>query len=80
MLKRSAAGIVLVLSALAAATLTSAQAPAPALPPCPASVIDGREAKWFRHEFGILSICLPDLLVRKKTERCGENCSTDAAT
>jgi hypothetical protein len=79
MLKRSATGIVLVLSAFAAGTSLYAQADPPTaagadLPPCFSSLIDGREAKWFRHEFGAISICLPEVLIRRKTDRCGSGC------
>jgi hypothetical protein len=77
MLKRSAQVIVLVFSALAAGTSLCAQTQpvnANIAAPCFSSTIDGREAKWNRYEFAFVSICLPELLVRRQTDRCGANC------
>ena len=71
--------IVTVLFALSAATSICAQGGgkegvAADLSPCFASRIGDRELRWFRHELAIISICIPETLVRRRTQRCGDKC------
>ena len=40
--------------------------------PCFISKISGSETKWYRHELGILSICIPETMVRKQ-KKCLDN-------
>lgn len=79
MLRRSFQVIVIGLFAYAAISSSTAQESGNGekfdeLPSCFTSKIANRETKWFRHDLRIFSICLPETMVRRKTERCGERC------
>ncbi|MFL6468011.1 MAG: hypothetical protein ACJ72Z_08645 [Pyrinomonadaceae bacterium] len=41
---------------------------------CFSSKISGRETKWYRHEIGFISVCIPETMVRRRTERCADKC------
>ena len=79
MSKRSARTIAVLLFAFLANTSLYAQESTPdgseaVLPACSVSRVGDREIKWFRHELALISICLPETLMKRKTERCRENC------
>jgi hypothetical protein len=42
--------------------------------PCPMPKKGVGESKWNRHELGMISVCLPETLLRRRTDRCGEKC------
>lgn len=42
--------------------------------PCFISRIGERGTRWFRYELAVISICIPETMARRKTERCRENC------
>jgi hypothetical protein len=42
--------------------------------PCFSSRIGRRDVRWFRHDLGRFSICIPETLNRRRTARCGDNC------
>jgi hypothetical protein len=44
------------------------------IPRCPTSQTSGSGTKSYRHELRILSICIPETLVRRKTKSCGDDC------
>ena len=74
---RSANSIVAAILALAASVYSHAQdaiSAVPAQPLCFSSKIGHRDAKWYRHELGVFSICIPETLTRRRTARCGDNC------
>jgi hypothetical protein len=76
---RSANLIVIVLFTLAASSHLNAQVQSVAevfrgQQPCFTSRIGHRDAKWYRHELGIFSICIPETMVRRRSAHCGEKC------
>jgi hypothetical protein len=42
--------------------------------PCFSTRINNQNTKWYRQELGRFSICIPENLVRRRTDRCGEKC------
>ena len=72
MYKRSAT-LIVAFFALMASVYSDAQEPqGPQL--CFSSKVGHRNAKWYRHQLGIFSICIPETLTRRRTARCGEKC------
>ena len=76
---RSANSIVAAIFALAACGYSLAQdavtvegVSAPR--PCFRSRIGRRDAKWYRYDLGVFSICIPETMTRRRTARCGDKC------
>lgn len=71
---RSANLIVAAIFALAATGYSNAQGTNGQMPLCFTSKIGHRNVKFFRHELGLFSICIPETMTRRRTARCGDNC------
>jgi len=41
---------------------------------CFRTTIRNSETKWFRRELGIISICIPESMVRKRSKGCTDTC------